>query len=123
MMMPNPSRSMKTVTKMTTSGDTSGLSVSCVSCLLSAASRLAALLRPQICSIFSVVAPCDPGAALKIHDTHDTDRPLKSEAHVQLRRSRRALVAGGRDPQERRRQSSIRGRVREVCRVGDVEQI
>jgi hypothetical protein len=29
------------------------------------ASRLAALLLPQICSIFSVVAPCHSGAALR----------------------------------------------------------
>src|ERR1700752_4527719 len=33
--------------------------------LAGGASRLAALLLPQICSIFSVVAPCHPGAALR----------------------------------------------------------
>src|ERR1700752_1242208 len=33
--------------------------------LAGGASRLAALLLPQICPIFSVVAPCHPGAALR----------------------------------------------------------
>src|SRR5687768_17046039 len=34
-------------------------------CLPGGASRLAALLLPQILAVFSVVAPCHPGAALR----------------------------------------------------------
>ena len=34
-------------------------------CLPGGASRLAALLLPQILPVFSVVAPCHPGAALR----------------------------------------------------------
>ena len=43
----------------------SGLSASFVQRLSGGASRLAALLLPQILPVFSVVAPCHPGAALR----------------------------------------------------------
>ena len=43
----------------------SGLSASFVQRLSGGASRLAALLLPQILPVSSVVAPCQPGAALR----------------------------------------------------------
>ena len=43
----------------------SGLSASLVQRLSGGASRLAALLLPQILPVSSVVAPCQPGAALR----------------------------------------------------------
>src|SRR5688500_6717631 len=43
----------------------SGLSSLTQYCLPGGASRLAALLLPQILPVFSVVAPCHPGAALR----------------------------------------------------------
>src|SRR5688500_20311585 len=43
----------------------SGLSSLTQYCLPGGASRLAALLLPQILAVFSVVAPCHPGAALR----------------------------------------------------------
>src|SRR5687767_12821739 len=43
----------------------SGLSSLKQYCLPGGASRLAALLLPQIRAVFSVVAPCHPGAALR----------------------------------------------------------
>src|SRR5688572_9940374 len=44
---------------------TSGLSSLKQYCLPGGASRLAALLLPQILAVFSIVAPCHPGAALR----------------------------------------------------------
>src|SRR5437762_5416145 len=44
---------------------TSGLSTLIKDHLAGGASRLAALLLPQILPVFSVVAPCHPGAALR----------------------------------------------------------
>src|ERR1700730_10816044 len=44
---------------------TSGLSSLIKDHLAGGASRLAALLLPQILPVFSVVAPCHPGAALR----------------------------------------------------------
>jgi hypothetical protein len=43
----------------------SGLSTLIKNHLAGGASRLAALLLPQILPVFSVVAPCHPGAALR----------------------------------------------------------
>jgi hypothetical protein len=43
----------------------SGLSTLNKDHLAGGASRLASLLLPQILPVFSVVAPCDPGAALR----------------------------------------------------------
>src|SRR5436305_2540389 len=45
---------------------TSGLSTPIKDHLAGGASRLAALLLPQILPVFSVVAPCQPGAALLV---------------------------------------------------------
>jgi hypothetical protein len=44
---------------------TSGLSTLIKDHLAGGASRLAALLLPQILPVFLVVAPCQPGAALR----------------------------------------------------------
>ena len=46
------------------------------------ASRLAALLLPQILPVFSVVAPCQPGAALRdlCHDPLGQDTGRESRA-------------------------------------------
>src|SRR5205085_10151739 len=46
--------------------------------LSTGASRLAALLLAQILPVFSVVAPCQSGAAAEIRCTSDEDRPLAS---------------------------------------------
>ena len=45
--------------------EASGLSTLIKDHLAGGASRLAALLLPQILPVFSVVAPCHPGAALR----------------------------------------------------------
>ena len=65
----------------------SGLSASLVQRLSGGASRLAALLLPQILPVSSVVAPCHPGAALR--------NPLHNRrGQATRRRIAAALVAG-----------------------------
>src|SRR5204862_7453680 len=78
--------------------DTSGLSTLIKDHLAGGASRLAALLLAQILPVFSVVAPCHPGAAREIRCTSDKDRPLvaaKTRQHETLRSTFRGLMVHG----------------------------
>jgi hypothetical protein len=57
--------------------------------LAGGASQLAASLLPQILAVFSVVAPCHPGAALRDPILVQRDRPLVNG------QAQRALTASG----------------------------
>src|SRR6267142_1736567 len=68
---------------------TSGLSASLVQRLAGGASRLAALLLPQILPVSSVVAPGQPGAALRdlvlVQRGHTTRRRAIEQRTIALR--------------------------------------
>src|SRR5438477_3098389 len=74
----------------------SGLSTLIKDHLAGGASRLAALLLPQILPVFSVVAPCHPGAALRdlvlVQRGQATSIPTKDTKGTKVRHTRKRTL-------------------------------
>src|SRR5216117_296569 len=98
----------------------SGLSTLIEDHLAGGASRLAALLLPQILPVFSVVAPCHPGAALRdlvLVQRGQATRVLAERLTGALQKVALALIVGAGDRRvvRRRRFLVTTGAAEQVC--------